>query len=178
MTKSNKENGKLNWSKQNKMRQTMITQDGNEQPSWRMTKTCTGQFPQGGSPKRRGIWIIWSLGQGQTAKRGIQGTVRFRRLGWGWGLNGFGDEHKSWTILNRWQKVAMSRRLDNRGRSDLERRSSWDAFQDWRTKPAGKPLTWFKAVVKGFIYLFIYLFTHLAKNNKIITKVRHYINKI
>ena len=24
----------------------------------------------------------------------------------------------------------------------------------------------------------IYLFTHLAKNNKIITKVRHYINEI
>ena len=29
-----------------------------------------------------------------------------------------------------------------------------------------------------FIYLFIYLFTHLAKNNKIKTKVRHYINEI
>ena len=26
--------------------------------------------------------------------------------------------------------------------------------------------------------VFIYLFTHLAKNNKIITEVRHYINKI
>ena len=40
-------------------------------------------------------------------------------------------------------------------------------------------------IIKGEIkdrhntfYLFIYLFTHLAKNNKIITKVRHYINKI
>ena len=33
INKSNKENGKLNWTKQNKMRQTMITQDGNEQPS-------------------------------------------------------------------------------------------------------------------------------------------------
>ena len=33
MTKSNKENGKLNWTKQNKMRQTKITQDGNQQPS-------------------------------------------------------------------------------------------------------------------------------------------------
>ena len=41
--KSNKENGK--------MRQTMITQDGNEQLSCRMTKTCTGQFPKGGGSK-------------------------------------------------------------------------------------------------------------------------------
>ena len=40
--KSNKENGKL--TAPNKIRQTMITQDGNEQPFWRMTETCTGQF--------------------------------------------------------------------------------------------------------------------------------------
>ena len=33
----NKKNGKLNRTKQNKMRQTMITQDGNEQLSWRLT---------------------------------------------------------------------------------------------------------------------------------------------
>ena len=42
-------------------------------------------------------------------------------------------------------------------------------------------LAWFliqKADKLYRIYLFIYLFTHLAKNNKIITKVRHYINKI
>ena len=44
MTKRNKENGKLNWSKQNKMRQTMITQDGDEQPSWRMTKKLRPPF--------------------------------------------------------------------------------------------------------------------------------------
>ena len=85
-------------------------------------------------PKRRGIWIKWSLGQGQTARRGSRAQeLRFRRLERGWGLNGFEEEHKSWTILSRWQRVAMSRRLENKGRSDLERKSSWDAFQDWRT---------------------------------------------
>ena len=31
--KRNKENGKLNRTKQSKMRQTLITQDGNEQPA-------------------------------------------------------------------------------------------------------------------------------------------------
>ena len=81
-------------------------------------------------PKHRGIWIKWSLGQGQTAKRGDPARaqeLRFRRFGRGWALNGFGDEHKSWTILNRWQRVAMPRRLDKK------RRFSWYAFHNWRT---------------------------------------------
>ena len=42
------------------MRQTMITQDGNEQLSWRMTKTCTGQFPPRGSFKVVCLSSTWN----------------------------------------------------------------------------------------------------------------------
>ena len=90
-------------------------------------------------PQRKGIWIKRSTGQGQTAKgesRALE--LRFRRFGRGWGLNGFGDEHKPWTILNKWQRVAMSRRMDIKGRSDSKRNLYEMA------------LTWFKAVGKGF----------------------------
>ena len=102
--------------------------------------------------KRRGIWIKWSLGQGQMAKRGIQGTgVEVRkirtgmRLEWIWRWTQIMDNFEQMTeggdvtTFGQWRKVRLGKKIFMR------------CFPRLKDNPAGKSLTWFKAVGKGFI---------------------------